>query len=261
MEPNIEGSWCGELKAKLIFFYFLHPVFFIICYTTVNFWLKLSLAKFSACSCVKSMWQETQKQPNQVAEFERWLLEWDSAPRAALSRKLTNTLSSPRLSACDQHIFNKPEAKAGSVGGEGNCKACRISKNMFLLQLRSIMVQHLTIFDGLHGCLRASQVVLLVKNPPVNGNSLQYSCLENPMDREAWRATVHRVARSGTRQQAYTRARACTHTHPHTHDCLQALLLLMVLLLSSCSVVLDSLRPHEFQYARFPSPSLSPRKK
>ena len=61
IEPNIEGSWCGELKAKLIFFYFLHPVFFIICYTTVNFWLKLSLAKFSACSCVKSMWQETQK--------------------------------------------------------------------------------------------------------------------------------------------------------------------------------------------------------
>ena len=24
-------------------------------------------------------------------------------------------------------------------------------------------------------------------------NSLQYSCLENPMDRKAWRATVHRV--------------------------------------------------------------------
>ena len=26
-----------------------------------------------------------------------------------------------------------------------------------------------------------------------NSNSLQYSCLENPMDRGAWRATVHRV--------------------------------------------------------------------
>ena len=25
-----------------------------------------------------------------------------------------------------------------------------------------------------------------------NGNPLQYSCLENPMDRGAWRATVHR---------------------------------------------------------------------
>ena len=30
------------------------------------------------------------------------------------------------------------------------------------------------------------------------GNSLQYSCLENPMDREAWRATVHGVAQSRT---------------------------------------------------------------
>ena len=28
-----------------------------------------------------------------------------------------------------------------------------------------------------------------------NGNPLQYSCLENPMDREAWQATVHGVAR------------------------------------------------------------------
>ena len=56
----------------------------------------------------------------------------------------------------------------------------------------------------------------MVKNPPANardtrdmgsvsgsgrtsggghGNPLQYSCLENPMDRGAWRATVHRVAR------------------------------------------------------------------
>ena len=30
-----------------------------------------------------------------------------------------------------------------------------------------------------------------------NGNSLQYSCLENPMDRGAWQATVHGVARVG----------------------------------------------------------------
>ena len=62
-------------------------------------------------------------------------------------------------------------------------------------------------------------VVLLVKNLPANagdirdvglipglgrspgeghGNPLQYSCLENPMDRGAWWATVHRVAKSWT---------------------------------------------------------------
>ena len=29
-----------------------------------------------------------------------------------------------------------------------------------------------------------------------HGNPLQYSCLENPMDREAWWATIHRVSRS-----------------------------------------------------------------
>ena len=28
-----------------------------------------------------------------------------------------------------------------------------------------------------------------------HGNPLQYSCLENPMDRGAWQATVHRVAK------------------------------------------------------------------
>ena len=31
-----------------------------------------------------------------------------------------------------------------------------------------------------------------------HGNPLQYSCLENPMDREAWTATVHRVTKSQT---------------------------------------------------------------
>ena len=64
-----------------------------------------------------------------------------------------------------------------------------------------------------------SQVVLAVKNLPANagdvrdtgsipglgrspeegnGNPLQYSCLENPMDRGAWLAIVHRVTKSRT---------------------------------------------------------------
>ena len=64
-----------------------------------------------------------------------------------------------------------------------------------------------------------SQVVLVVKNLPANagdirdvvstpglgrypgggnGNPLQYSRLENPMDRGAWQAAVHRVTRSQT---------------------------------------------------------------
>ena len=39
------------------------------------------------------------------------------------------------------------------------------------------------------------------------GNPLQYSCLENPMDREAWQATVHRVAESDTTEATEN---ACT---------------------------------------------------
>ena len=67
--------------------------------------------------------------------------------------------------------------------------------------------------------VRASQVAQVIKNPPAyagdvrdvasipgwggspgggHGSSLQYSCLENPMDRAASWATVHRVAKGQT---------------------------------------------------------------
>ena len=38
-----------------------------------------------------------------------------------------------------------------------------------------------------------------------NGNPLQYSCLENPMDEGAWWATVHGVSKSRTRLSNFTR--------------------------------------------------------
>ena len=37
-----------------------------------------------------------------------------------------------------------------------------------------------------------------------NGNPLQYSCLENPMDRGAWWAAVHGVAKSWTQLSDFT---------------------------------------------------------
>ena len=37
-----------------------------------------------------------------------------------------------------------------------------------------------------------------------NGNPLQYSCLENPMDRGAWQAAVHGVAEDRTRLNDFT---------------------------------------------------------
>ena len=79
----------------------------------------------------------------------------------------------------------------------------------------------------------ASQVALVVKNPPAiagdirdtgsipglgrsagggHDNPLQYSCLENSMDRGAWRATVHGVTKSLIRLK-----RLSAHTHTHTH--------------------------------------------
>ena len=68
-------------------------------------------------------------------------------------------------------------------------------------------------------CVWASQVALVVKNPPANardireavlihgwaispgegnGHPLQYSCLQNPIDRKAWWAPVHGVSKSQT---------------------------------------------------------------
>ena len=73
------------------------------------------------------------------------------------------------------------------------------------------------------------EVALAVKNPSVregdirdvgsipglgrspgegNGDPLQYSCLENPMDRGAWQAMVHSVAKSWTQLKQLS-----THTH------------------------------------------------
>ena len=45
-----------------------------------------------------------------------------------------------------------------------------------------------------------------------NGNPLQYSCLENPMDRGAWEATVHGVAKSQTRLSDFTTINFCLST-------------------------------------------------
>ena len=76
-----------------------------------------------------------------------------------------------------------------------------------------------TRLSDFHFHFGASQVAPVVKNPPANvgdlgdlgsipgserspgggnGTPLQYSCLENPMDGGAWRATVHRVTKSQT---------------------------------------------------------------
>ena len=76
-----------------------------------------------------------------------------------------------------------------------------------------------------------------------NGNPFQYFCLENPMDRGSWWATVHGVTESDTTKQLTLSLRTSpkqakfewfyenrqdllelthTHTHTHTHDVLSS---------------------------------------
>ena len=86
--------------------------------------------------------------------------------------------------------------------------------NMRVLQVPTMPTENLKITTENLG---VSQVALVVKNPPVNagdlkevdstagsgkspgrghGNPRQYSCLENPLDRGPWWATVHGVIKS-----------------------------------------------------------------
>ena len=57
--------------------------------------------------------------------------------------------------------------------------------------------------DGKESSCNAGETSLIPgfgKSPgEMNGYPLQYSCLENPMHRGAWEATVHRVTESRTR--------------------------------------------------------------
>ena len=88
----------------------------------------------------------------------------------------------------------------------------------------------------------ASQELLVVKNPPAsagdvrdtgsipgsgrapgggNGYPLQYSCLENPMDRGAWQDTVHVITESEMTKYACRTARAyvCWKFEEMPHNC------------------------------------------
>ena len=60
-----------------------------------------------------------------------------------------------------------------------------------------------------------------------HGNPLHYSCLENPMDSGAWRATVHRVTESQTCLKPLS-------THAHTGS------LIMSLDIMQCQIIIVS---------------------
>ena len=102
----------------------------------------------------------------------------------------------------------------------------------FLFIYKYFLISSVTFFFffGLFGCSKCGlQVMLVVKNPSANAedlrdmssipglgrfpaegtnNPLQYSCLENPTDGGAWKATVHRVTKSCPWLKQFS-----THTH------------------------------------------------
>ena len=73
--------------------------------------------------------------------------------------------------------------------------------------------------DGYKSACNAGDAVLIPgsgRYPGVgNGNPLQYSCLENPMDRGAWQAIVDGIAK-----ESDTTERMNTHTHTNADDTL-----------------------------------------
>ena len=73
----------------------------------------------------------------------------------------------------------------------------------------------------------AGSIPGLVRSPGEgNGKPLQYSCLENPMDRGNWWARVHGVAKSWTRLSVFT--------HKHYNE-LKPLFLLISIIFTSYS--------------------------
>ena len=117
-------------------------------------------------------------------------------------------------------------AKRGAVGIGKESEKWLLIGTRFIGGLTKMLWNYIMV--------RASQVVPVVKNQPANagdirdvsvtglipglgrspgvghGNPLQYSCLENPMERGAWQATVYRVTQSWTWLKQLSIHRGCT---------------------------------------------------
>ena len=77
--------------------------------------------------------------------------------------------------------------------GTGRVTTYGVSKNQMLLNTEiSTHIQDSILCKGTHFVLNGATF------GEGNGNPLQYSCLEYPVDRGAWEATVHVVAKSWT---------------------------------------------------------------
>ena len=126
------------------------------------------------------------------------------------------------------YVRHEEERKTTTKKQKPKEKKTKMSKKKSGTLLTSLMYVSLA---------RASQAALVMKSPPANAgdvrdagsipgsgrspaegnaNPLWDPCLENPMDRGAWRATVHRVTKSQTQMSVHVCA--CTHTHRQTRQ-------------------------------------------
>ena len=141
-----------------------------------------------------------------VAQFCPTLCDpMDCSPLAALSMEFSKQEYWNRL------LFPSP----GDLPQWSNSGLLHCRQILYPLSYQGSLWLHLTQLNNSED----SQVMWIVMNPPANaenvrdldwmpgwrrspgrghGNALQYSCLENPLDRGAWWATVHGVAKSQT---------------------------------------------------------------
>jgi len=77
-------------------------------------------------------------------------------------------------------------------GASGYVTSCRVTKGFKKIHLLQVLVAVCRIFISAHW------LSLLMACGEGNGNPLQYSCLDNSIDREAWWPKVHGVAKSRT---------------------------------------------------------------
>ena len=119
--------------------------------------------------------------------------------------------------------LGRPPGKGNSYPLQYSCQENTIITSPSRQLFKKVMPYNLITTLG------ASQVAPVVKNPPAivveargehpiagsgrspgvgNGYPLQYSCLENSMDRGAWQDTVHGVAKRWTQLRMH-----CTHSY------------------------------------------------
>ena len=170
------------------------------------------------------------------------ILEWVAIPFLLQGIFPTQGLN-PVLLHCRQILYHLSHwgsplllVKLTLITRLKECLPCfSIVKLLLFLFCSLVLRSKLLLFKLWCTSVWAFQVALVAKNPLANagdrrdadsipesgrsrgggyGNPLQYSCLENPMDRGTWQVTVHRVEKSWTRlKQLGTHTRTYISVH------------------------------------------------